>query len=467
MNIEEAGWVYFLGIGGIGMSALARFLHAQGIPVSGYDKTASPLTQALELEGIPVSHLDRVEDLPRIMRKLPPHRVWVIRTPAVPATHPQLLHFQNSGFPILKRSELLGALTAGRPTLAVAGTHGKTTTSTWLAHILRGTAEGCNAFLGGIDAQSESNLMIRDGARWTVVEADEFDRSFHQLQPTHAVITSCEPDHLDIYGDAKSFRQAFSDFGRLVEKQILIHEAVDLAISGPSVFSYGVRHVGDSTSSLPDLAGLHARLDDEGWLTMDLHWQGALWMDNVRFAMAGWHNAENGLAAAGLAKWAGVTDREIREGLGSFQGIHRRFQYQIRSQKCVYIDDYAHHPSEIDAAIQAARLHHPNRQITVVFQPHLYSRTRDQVAGFAQSLAQADCLYLLPIYPAREEPIEGIHSQWLFEKISMTDKHLIQPEEIFRCLERCPSDVLLTLGAGNIDRLVQPLKQLIERHNNE
>ncbi len=461
MSLGDVKLAYFLGIGGIGMSALARFLQAQGIIVCGYDKTASPLTAALEDEGIPVSNLDAVQELPGLLRQIPRAEVCVVWTPAVPADHPQLIHFQAEGYRVMKRAALLGQITAEHPTLAVAGTHGKTTTSTWLAHILRGTPAGCNAFLGGIDLASGSNLVMRENAPWTVVEADEYDRSFLQLRPHHAVITGCEADHLDIYGDGEALEGAFREFAALVEGEVLVaEEAAGVVRAGKT---YGVVRRGGTIEAAAkwDFAAVDAHVDAEGFLVADFWRAGEMWMPAVRLSMAGWHNCANGLAAAVLASWAGASDATVRRGLGDFEGIRRRFNHVVRRADRVYIDDYAHHPTEVRAAIEAARLHHPGKRVTVIFQPHLYTRTRDQGAGFGRDLALADELYLLPIYPAREEPIEGIHSQWLFEKISLQAKHLIHPEEIFRCLEDRPPEVLMTLGAGDIDRLVEPLKQLM------
>ena len=453
---EEVDLVYFLGIGGIGMSALARYFHLQGVAVCGYDKTETALTRALENEGIPVSTLDAVQELNGLVMALPQERVWVVRTPAVPVDHPQLKFFEAREFRVMKRAEVLGRIAAARPTLAVAGTHGKTTTSTWLMHILRGTEKGCDAFLGGIDVETGSNLVTREGAPWTVVEADEFDRSFHALRPVHAVVTSCEPDHLDIYGSQAAFEEAFQIFADQTSGRRLVHISAAHVITGET---YGMAEPGGAEL---DFAAAGVRVDDEGWMRADFLKGGEMWLADVRLAMAGAHNVMNGLAAAVLASWAGATDEEVRRGLGSFRGVERRFAYHVRTPERVYIDDYAHHPTEVRAAIEAARVHHPGRRVTVIFQPHLFSRTQDQGEGFGLDLACADTLYLLPIYPAREEPIPGIHSQWLFDKILMQDKHLTTPEEIFRCLEADPPDVLLTLGAGDIDRLVQPLKQLME-----
>jgi UDP-N-acetylmuramate--alanine ligase len=461
MNLDNIGLAYFLGIGGIGMSSLARFLHAQGVPVCGYDKTETELTKTLETEGIPVSTLDSVQELTGLLGQLPVERVVVIRTPAVPQSHPQLQFFEASGYRIIKRSEMLGWITATQPTLAVAGTHGKTTTSTWLAHILRNTVNGCNAFLGGIDLESGSNLIMKAGAPWTVVEADEFDRSFHQLRPMHAVITGNEPDHLDIYGTAEAFAAAFDEFAGLVTGQVLVAAGTNIQRTDAQTYGVVQRGAPDAASADWDFAAVDAHVDGQGFMVTDFRRKGQAWLEGVRLSMAGWHNCANGLAAAVLANWAGASDAEIRAGLAGFRGIRRRFNFVVRTDERVYIDDYAHHPTEVRAAIEAARLHHPGREVTVIFQPHLFSRTRDQGAGFARDLALADCLYLLPIYPAREEPMEGIHSQWLFDKISHQDKHLIHPEEIFRCLEERPPEVLLTLGAGDIDRLVEPLKQLL------
>lgn len=444
IELDQPGRVFFLGIGGIGMSALARYLRTEGWDVAGYDRTASPLTEALLSEGIAVSHDPGAEAFPEGWDV---ERTLLVYTPAVPRDLALRAHLEARGT-LHKRSVLLGAITRNRPTLAVAGTHGKTTTTTLLAHLL---ADRCNAFLGGLAAGSGSNLHLTPEAAWTVVEADEFDRSFLQLHPTHAAVTSLDPDHLDIYGDAAQFVAGFQSFTNQIQHSLLLHHTLDQRVH-PSVpvTTYGI--------DAGDLRATRVKRDGPQTRFTLVRPEGAELAD-LLLPMPGMHNLENAVAACGLALRAGLDPNELRTRLATFPGVHRRFQYQLLGPETVYIDDYAHHPEELRCAIEAARSAHPGKALTGIFQPHLFSRTRDHLDGFAEVLSSLDALILMPIYPAREEPIPGVDSQSLFDKISGPVKELAPAERIFDCLKGMPCDVVLTLGAGDIDRLVNPLTQ--------
>lgn len=447
---------YFVGIGGIGMSGLARYFHAHGAAVSGYDRTATPLTASLQALGISVctsaTASEVLADFEAWLGRTSLDECAVIRTPAVPSDFPVLVAAQKAKCTVLKRSQLLGKLTRDHPTLAVAGTHGKTTTSAILAHLMMGHSEGCRAFLGGILSDQQSNAIWSENAQWTVVEADEFDRSFLELNPTHAVITSADLDHMDIYEDADQFHKGFKDFAKRVSGRIFLEESVD--IPGLDGQRYGIVNDEDNTHSL-HIAAIHPRIVD-GWMVADVAMNHAIHA-HVKFPMPGKHNVLNALAAIALATESGIHIEDCLARLNSFSGIERRFNYHIRAPHGAYIDDYAHHPAELEAAISAARLHHPGKEITGIFQPHLFSRTRDHMVEFGQALALLDRVFLLPIYPAREAPIPGIDSQVLFENIPHTRKHLIESYQIFDNLKEHPPEVLLSLGAGDIDRIVKPL----------
>ena len=446
---------YFIGIGGIGMSAIARYLQTQGVQVSGYDRTATELVHALKSEGMSITSGEAISDalghFNRWLEEASTGNALVVRTPAVPEDFPVLIRARETGCRVAKRSEVLGMLTKDHPTLAVAGTHGKTTTSALLTHLLKGSV-ACRAFIGGILVGEDSNVLSDPDAEWTVVEADEFDRSFLHLHPTHAVITSTDPDHLDIYGDAASFIAGFQAFAERVTGRLFL--AAGVSLPGVEGARYGV------TSSRHEGEALHAAAVDlrieAGWLLADV-WLEGMWHEGVHFAVAGEHNVMNALGALCLAQEAGVPTDLALQRLADFQGIQRRFAYHVRTEHGVYIDDYAHHPVELEAAIKAARLHHPGREITGIFQPHLFTRTRDNMLEFGRVLAQLDRVFLLPIYPAREAPIPGIDSQTLFENIPHPHKYLIESHQIFDNLKEYPPDVLMTLGAGDIDRCVNPL----------
>ena len=445
--------MYFLGIGGIGMSALARYFHRKGVHVMGYDRTSTALTTELELEGISVQYEDSVMSLPQLLHSTPKEKVLIVRTPAVPKDSSQLQYFLQHEFRIWKRSELLGYITQLDETIAIGGTHGKTTTSTLVAHILHSTI-GCNAFLGGISSNFKSNVLLSDTSR-TVVEADEFDRSFLTLFPKISALTSMDPDHLDIYGNEESIREGFllflkqthADGSIVVKKELNIQD--DLKAERSGVFTYSIL-------SEADYSGTNIRIENGAYVFDFNSPFGEL--AHVRLGLPGRHNVENAVVAMACALLTGVDIYDLPDALESFKGVSRRFDVRLKSEAAVYIDDYAHHPTELSACIRSVRELFPNKKIAGIFQPHLFTRTRDFAEGFAESLALLDIPILLPIYPARELPLEGIDSQWLFDKILKEDKYLVDKDAIFTLLNKLRFDVLLTLGAGDIDTLVSPLE---------
>jgi UDP-N-acetylmuramate--alanine ligase len=456
MTISTIENVYFIGVGGIGMSALARYFHALDKHVMGYDKTSTPLTTELQFEGIDVHFDDLVAAIPQIIKSTPPEKTLVVYTPAIPSDSAQLQWFREEGFELKKRSEVLGLITEHTPTIAIGGTHGKTTTSTLLAHLLHHSGKGCHAFLGGISTNYDTNLLLDAHAHWTVVEADEFDRSFLTLSPAIAVITSCDADHLDIYGTEEYVRASFHMFAnRLQQNGSLYYKAGEplqesALRSDIDINTYTVEHTADFRTR-------NVRVEDGRYLftfqTPELKWE------NLTLGLPGRHNIENATVACAIALKIGLTEDEIREGLATFKGVKRRFETILARKDLVYIDDYAHHPTELRAAIQSARELYPGKKITGVFQPHLYSRTRDFADGFAESLGLLDTVILLPIYPAREKPIEGIDSQMLLDKNKNWSKNLVEKGELLNVLKSNPPEVLLTLGAGDIDTLVDPLRR--------
>lgn len=444
IDLSRPGRAFFLGIGGIGMSAIARYLHATGWQVAGYDRTESELVADLAREGMAISHESGTRALPDGWH---PRDTLLVYTPAIPRDLPLFMHLAAHGT-LHKRSAVLGAITRNHPSLAVAGTHGKTTTTALLAHLL---ADRCNAFLGGIAAATRSNLYLNEAADWTVVEADEFDRSFLQLHPVHAAVTSLDPDHLDIYGDAAQFEAGFQLFADQIHSSLLLHHSLAdrLHVRIPRTL-YGIGQ-GDLQATHVVRAGGSTRFTLARADGSDV--------PDLVVPMPGLHNLENAVAASGLALAAGLSPDTLRERMATFPGVHRRFQYHMHGPETVYIDDYAHHPEELRRTLEAARAAHPGLPITGIFQPHLFSRTRDHLNAFAEVLSTLDALVLMPIYPAREEPIPGVDSQSLFEKISGPVKELAPAERIFGCLKGMPRSVVLTLGAGDIDRLVNPLTQ--------
>ncbi len=450
--------VYFIGIGGIGMSAIARYYKHAGAQVAGYDRTPSPLTKALEEEGITIHFEDDVARIPEAF-KHHKENVLVIYTPAVPADHSELNYFRDNGYQVIKRSAALGHIAASKTTLAVAGTHGKTTTTTLLTHLLTQAGGGCTAFLGGISKNYNSNLVL-SYAPALVAEADEYDRSFLQLFPQIAIITSADPDHLDIYGTADVMKQAFVDFASQVKTDgvLIVKQGVDLPFAltaEQKLYRYSFDQPADFYAS--NISRL-----DNGLMQFDLNMPNGV-LTHCVLGIPGWVNVENAIAAAAAA-WAYGADMEkVRQALASFSGVQRRFDVQVNKPGCTYIDDYAHHPAELKAAITSIRETYPGRKITGIFQPHLYTRTRDFVDGFAKSLSLLDRLILLDIYPARELPIEGVNSQIILDKVSLADKHLCSKEDLMPLLEKEPLDVLVTFGAGDIDRFVPQIKAMLLR----
>ena len=443
---------FLLGIGGIGMSAIARHLNQLGHEVAGYDLTPSPLTEQLQREGMQIIHQDDASLLPAWCQHATPDDLNVVWTPAVPRSLNLVQHFERLGHRLVKRAEILGTITANHPTLAVAGTHGKTTTTGMLASMFRQTSEGCHAFLGGIDGDLGTNYITNPQAQWHVVEADEFDRSFHHLHPTHAAITSLDPDHLDVYESEHAFREAFEQFGRQVAQTLVLPHGLEWP-AHKRLETFEVIEEGQ-TSSATHVATRHPE-------SVHLQFSGQPGFHVVP-QLPGKHNLANALVAGALAHHAGLTDDEIAQGIQSFGGVHRRFDVHLDTPSIVYIDDYAHHPTELKALLEAVRSKWSGRHVTLIFQPHLYSRTRDFGQEFAEVLATADQLFLLPIYPARELPIPGVDAQWLFENISSTHKNLASSETIFDSLKACPVDVVVTAGAGDIDRLVPKVLQHLQ-----
>lgn len=438
--------IYFIGIGGIGMSAIARYYNTKGFKVSGYDKTPSPLTEALESEGIEIHYEDNIDFVPKSVED-----TLVVYTPAIPKDMGELVYVQEHGYRVIKRSRMLGEITRGQRCMAVAGTHGKTTTSTLTSHLFTASGAGCSAFLGGISKNYDNNLLIHENDV-VVVEADEFDRSFLQLFPEVAVITSMDADHLDIYGDEAHIREAFKAFAGQV--------------SGTVIAKYGLDITPDDTKAQiktysfgnPQADFYAEALEQAGHF--DLHYPGGVIKDCV-VGIPGWVNIENGVAAAAIALTYGIDPQEIKKALASFSGVKRRFDLQVKNDRHIYIDDYAHHPEEISAALSSIRKAYPGMKLTAAFQPHLYSRTRDFADEFAQALSSVDKLILLEIYPAREEPIPGVTSEIIFRNVTAPEKVLLRRDEFMKYMENEEVELFVTLGAGDIDRFVGPIAQML------
>lgn len=446
MKIKRGNTVYFVGIGGIGMSAIARFFLKQGAYIHGYDKSRSPLTDQLEKEGMQI-HFD--EDV----RLIPEKTDLVVFTPAIPSGSIELQFIRKAGFPLMKRAEVLGELTNDLFTVAIAGTHGKTTITSMTAHLLHTSGLPISAFIGGISNNFGSNLVTSPDTEIMVVEADEFDKSFLRLHPSIAVISSMDADHLDIYGEHSHLIETFHAFAKNLKSdgKLILHKGLPLP-DVSDIISYGIDPEADVNAS-------NIRVDS-GCFVFDLSIHGTL-MPNVRLQQAGRHNIENALAAASVAMLAGVSATDIVHGISTFTGVQRRFDFIVKNEDVVYIDDYAHHPEELRACISGVRELYPGKRITGIFQPHLFSRTRDLMDGFTKSLALLDELILLEIYPAREEPIPGVSSQVLLDNISLKDKQLCARDDLLSVVEHLRPEVLITLGAGDIDQFVKPLQKLL------
>ena len=441
--------VYFIGIGGIGMSALARYFKFKGYAVSGYDKTPSDLTAALQSEGIDIHYEDRPDLIPTDVEE-----TLVIWTPAIHELG-ELDLVREKGYRLIKRSRALGEVARGQRCLAVAGTHGKTTTSTLTAHIFTESGEGCSAFLGGISRNYGTNLLMSE-TPVVVAEADEFDRSFHQLFPEIAVITAIDADHLDIYGDYAHVLESFRVFASQVSGTLILKEGLPVTSADTKAHILTYHY----TSHTADFHPENARPDPLGHFIYDLHYPGGILRD-IRVGAPGWVNAENSIAAAAIALTYGLSPEAVRHAIGTFEGVKRRLEVHVNTPQVSYVDDYAHHPAELASAISSLRDIFPGRKITAIFQPHLYTRTRDFAPDFAKALSAVDKLILLPIYPAREEPIPGVTSDIILSAVTAPEKVLIPKEELMDYLEKEPVDVLVTFGAGNIDRFIGPITDLL------
>lgn len=451
MTLNDIKSVYFLGIGGIGMSAIARFFNHQKVNVSGYDKTPSPLTLQLEQEGIAIHYVDDAS-------RIPANIDLCVYTPAVPTDLNELQVLKDRNVPILKRSQVLGVITDAGNTIAIAGTHGKTSTTSLTAHLLKCANAPVNAFIGGIAANYNTNLLLSDHADLFVVEADEFDRSFLTLHPKMAVITSVDADHLDIYGDKNQLQKSFVDFSKQVKDLLLVKEEIKAHFSHPHCMTYSIR------TKTADYHIDSVHLENEMY-TFDLVTPNGT-IAGLQLGIGGLHNVENAVAASALVLNQGISEEALRKGLSTFKGVRRRFETIIKSKELVFIDDYAHHPTEIEACLTSLREMYPNRRITAVFQPHLFSRTRDFAEAFAESLALADELLLLDIYPAREEPIDGITSEWLLSKVNLSNKKLVTAAELNDSLLALHPNLVVTMGAGDIDRLIDGVKETFIHHYN-
>ena len=459
---------YFLGIGGIGMSALARYFHRQGDTVSGYDRTPSPLTEALQAEGIAVHYDDRPDQLPETID-------MVVYTPAVPQDLQEFVALKERGVEMKKRSQVLGELTEGKRCIAVAGSHGKTTTSTLIAHLLSKASCGCSAFLGGISKNFGSNLVVDSKSDYIVVEADEYDRSFLQLHPYYTIITATDPDHLDIYGTHEHMLEAYLQFANQTNKEgdLFLKDGIFRTLDGEEFVEYGhEHHHGDDDhhhEHMHELAHPHTHTYTTHGVDADYYainmrtYNGNLFFDlrtpdGVLFDLeldgTALFNVENAVVASAVALKCGLDQYQLRQGLKSFAGVRRRFDYRIREKELVYIDDYAHHPKEIQSTIESVRYLYPGKRIVGIFQPHLYTRTRDLADDFARVLGTLDELIMLPIYPAREMPIAGVTSSMVLRKVDSMSKYLCTPDQALELVPALCPDIVLTLGAGDIDRLV-------------
>ncbi|MEG1898713.1 MAG: UDP-N-acetylmuramate--L-alanine ligase [Bacteroidales bacterium] len=456
--------VYFIGIGGIGMSAIARYYKHAGYKVSGYDKTPSKLTKALEEEGIIVHYTNNISLVPTNANE-----TLVIYTPAIPNEMEELVYVRNNGYKLIKRSRALGEIASTQNCLAVAGTHGKTTTSTLLAHIYTHFGSGCSAFLGGISKNYHTNLILSKN-QVIVAEADEFDRSFLQLYPNVATITSTDADHLDIYNNIENLKEAFAEFASQIKANgtLILKQGVKINLEKvkAKIFTYSFNEPANFSPS-------NVELKQGGYFEFDLNYPAhttiygtevpAGVIKKCTVGVPGWVNVENGIAAAAMSLIGGIEPQKIKDALATFNGVERRFDIHINTPKLAYIDDYAHHPKEISSAISSIRNIFPNRKLCGIFQPHLYTRTRDFAEDFAESLSKLDELILLDIYPARELPIAGITSKIIFDKVTAPQKTLIPKEEVLTCLENKELDILITFGAGDIDRFIVPITQMLNK----
>ena len=456
MNIETIKAVYFVGIGGIGMSAIARYFLHRGVVVGGYDKTPSTLTEKLAEEGAHIHYEENVDLIPPLCQN--PNHCLVIYTPAIPASHKELMFFQENGFTIQKRAQVLGTLSQSFKALCAAGTHGKTTTSSMTAHLLHQSHVDCNAFLGGITKNYGTNYILSTESEFVVIEADEFDRSFHWLTPYATVITSTDADHLDIYGTKEAYLESFRKYSSLIQPggYLILHEGLEMQADlqeGVTLYTYA-RETGD----------FHAENIRIG--------NGEIYFDfisplgnitNIQLGVPVSINIENGIAAMALAQISGLTEEEIRQGMATFRGVDRRFDFRVKDEHMVYVSDYAHHPAEIKHSILSIRELYEGKKITAVFQPHLYSRTQDFYTEFAESLSLVDDVILLDIYPARELPIPGVTSKLIYDNLAPhVTKRMCRRDEMVDMVMNSDFDVLLTLGAGDIENYAPTLEKMLK-----
>jgi UDP-N-acetylmuramate--alanine ligase len=467
-NILEYNLYYFLGIGGIGVSALARYFNHYKKKCAGYDKTPTHLTAQLESEGIEIHYDENTEYLEYLLSDVNKEEVLIVNTPAIPTSHLEYKWLVKNNFTIKKRSEVLGAISENYKTIAIAGTHGKTTISTMVAHILKSSGVNCFAFLGGISNNYNTNLLLGDEQSrekaFMVVEADEYDRSFLTLNPDGAVITSVDPDHLDIYGDATSVLESFTQFASQVKSdgRLIVKNSVDNTLSlKKERYTYSV--ISDPDLSEVSFCAKNIRVDKaEFYFDYKSPFSS---LNDFHIAIPGNHNVENAVAASAICECFGIPISAIKNALTTFKGVKRRFEYRIKKPNLVFVDDYAHHPEELNAVISAARKLYPEKKITGIFQPHLYSRTRDFANEFADALDKLDHCFLLPIYPARETPIKGIDSEMLLSKMKIKYKKVVDKAELLDCLKNENLEVLLTLGAGDVDALVVPIEKMLNEKN--
>lgn len=458
MNVLNYKLYYFLGIGGIGMSALARFFRHYGKQVQGYDKTESVLTRELEKEGIVCNFEENPASFAELMKQFKKEEVLVVYTPAVPKEHMEYRFFADNNYTVLKRSQVLGGISDRFKTIAIAGTHGKTTTTTLVTHLLKSAGINCFSFMGGISKNYNTNLLlgdIDDPDTWFVVEADEYDRSFLTLHPQIALITSTDADHLDIYGDAGHVKEGYELFAAQVRRggTLIVKKNVDNDLKLTN------KHLIYSLNLNTEYCARSVNIEDAR-LTYDIQ-SPVESLSRVTLGISGLHNVENSIAAVAIVQQLGIKGDVIREALRSFSGVKRRFDYRVKNSKRVYIDDYAHHPEELRATISSVRRLYPDKKVTGIFQPHLFSRTRDFANEFAASLDLLDTCRLLEIYPAREQPIPGVTSSWLLSKMQIKDKKVVSKSEVLDEMKNDPPEVLITMGAGDVDTLVAPLEQLL------
>ena len=456
MNINSIKSVYFIGAGGIGMSALVRYFLSKGKKVGGYDRTQSELTDKLIEEGAEIHYEENVSLIPEGCKDK--ENTLVIYTPAIPLTHKEFVYFKENGFEILKRAQVLGMITKTEKGLCVAGTHGKTTTSTLTAHLLHQSHIGCNAFLGGISKNYKTNLLLSETSEYVVIEADEFDRSFHWLTPFATVITATDSDHLDIYGTREAYLESFNKYTSLIRPDgyLIVKKGIDLSPlvqNGVKTYSYGINE--------GDFKAENIRIGNGEIIFDYISPLGNI--KDIKLGVPVYVNIENGIAAMALAQIAGVSNEEIKNAMPTFGGVDRRFDFKIKEDNLVFLSDYAHHPAEIKQSISSIKALYPDKKVTAVFQPHLYTRTRDFYKEFAESLSLADEVILLDIYPARELPIEGVTSKLIYDNIvAGKPKSLCNKEELLDLLEKKNIEVLITLGAGDIDNMVPQIYNILK-----